>query len=339
VQAALHEPFVVDGLSLHVEASLGVVTSARHGRDPERLLRAADVAMYAAKSTSSGIAEYEPELDCSTAGQLALLSDLRRALDVDTELRLHYQPQVGLAFGQLVGVEALLRWVHPRRGLVSPAAFVPAAEGTGLIHPLTTHVLGLALEQLARWRLRGWQHPVAVNLSTRCLLDQSLPDRVLGLLEHHGVPTSMLRLEITESALMADSDRALRVLQTLHEAGIRLSIDDFGTGYSSMSYLKRLPVDELKIDRCFVKDMTVDCGDATLVRTVVEMGHNLGLQVVAEGIEDEATLLALAEIGCGIAQGFHIASPMPAAEFDAWQTRRRGAVAAGRRRRAVAARP
>ncbi|HLZ36658.1 MAG TPA: EAL domain-containing protein [Mycobacteriales bacterium] len=283
VLAALHEPYVVDGLTLDVEASIGIALAPRHGTDVDALLRCADVAMYAAKTARLGISVYDPTQDEHTPDRLALLGDLRRALDVDDQLVLHYQPQVDVALGELVGVEALARWRHPSRGLIPPVEFIPVAEGTGLIHKLTTYVLGRALAQARIWADAGHPLPVAVNVSTRCLLDVGLPDQIDALLARHGVPPHLLRLEINEGTIMSDPTRALAVLQRLSDRGIRLSVDDFGTGYSSMSYLKRLPIDELKVDRSFVLDMGSQASDAVLVRSVVEIGHNLGLAVVAEG--------------------------------------------------------
>lgn len=329
VQAALDEPFCVDGVVLDVEASIGVAVAPSHGDTVEDLLRCADVAMYTAKAGKLGVARYDPAQDQHTPARLALLGDLRRALDVEDQLALHYQPQVDIVTGELVGVEALLRWTRPGVGPVPPGEFIPIAEGTSLIHKLTSYVLDGAVEQTCRWLQAGYRIPVAVNLSTRCLLDQGLPGQVERLLTLHGVPAELLRLEITESAIMADPARAISVLESLARQGIRLSIDDFGTGYSSMSYLRRLPVDELKVDRSFVTDMRLADGDALLVRSVIELGHNLGLHIVAEGVEDADTLTALGDLGCDIAQGYHLARPMPASALDDWlvSTRPRSAPA------------
>jgi diguanylate cyclase (GGDEF)-like protein len=318
LQSQLHRPFLVDDVTLDVEASIGVAVAPVHGSDIDTLLRCADVAMYAAKASRSGIEVYDPIHDQHAPERLALLGDLRRALEDPDQLALHYQPKLSIDTDTLVGVEALLRWNHPTRGMISPADFIPVAEGTGLIHPLTTHTLTVALRQARRWMEQGHPIPVAVNISTRCLLDLALPTKIGALLQDHGVPADLLRLEITESTLMADPTRALTVLTQLADHGIRLSIDDFGTGFSSMSYLKRLPVDELKVDRSFVTDMTTETADQVLVRSVVELGHNLGLHVVAEGVENPETLHALADLGCDIAQGYHLGYPAPAHEIDNW---------------------
>jgi diguanylate cyclase (GGDEF)-like protein len=318
VQEAMHQPFVVNEVTLDVEASVGVAIAPDHGTDVDALLRCADVAMYVAKASRSGIELYDQLHDQNTPERLALLGDLRRALEQPGQLALYYQPKLSVDGAEIVGVEALIRWLHPTRGLISPVDFIPVAEGTGLIHPLTAHTLQVALRQARQWLDAGHAIPVAVNLSTRCLLDLGLPDKIDDMLRAHGVPADLLRLEITESALMADPTRAMTVLTHLSERGIRLSIDDFGTGFSSMSYLKRLPVDELKVDRSFVTEMTTQCADRVLVRSVVELGHNLGLHVVAEGVETAETLNALADLGCDIAQGYHLGRPMPREEIDAW---------------------
>jgi diguanylate cyclase (GGDEF)-like protein len=318
VQAALHQPFVVNDVTLDIEASVGVAIAPTHGTDIDSLLRCADVAMYVAKVSRSGIEVYDSLHDQHTPERLALLGDLRRALEQPGQLSLHYQPKLSIDGVTVAGVEALIRWAHPTRGQISPVEFIPVAEGTGLIHPLTAFTLELALRQARTWSDAGHAIPVAVNISTRCLLDLGLPDKIAGLLQEHGVPAELLRLEITESTLMADPSRAMTVLTRLADQGIRLSIDDFGTGFSSMSYLKRLPVDELKVDRSFVKDMTTQAADHVLVRSVVELGHNLGLHVVAEGVETADTLRALADLGCDVAQGYLLGRPMPADEIDAW---------------------
>jgi diguanylate cyclase (GGDEF)-like protein len=323
IRAALHSRFDVDGVGLDVEASIGIAVSPSHGTTGEDLLRNADIAMYVAKEFKAGAVVFEPTEHVAPSSQLTVLGDLRQALGRDDELFLHYQPKVALTDGRLEGFEALVRWQHPERGLVPPVEFVPVAEGTGLILALTERVLDLALGQMRRWADGGHRMPVAVNLSTRCLLDASLPDLVTQLLDRHGVPAALLRLEVTESAVMADATRCLAVLQRLHALGVRLSIDDFGTGYSSMAYLRRLPVDELKIDQSFVLGMTVTEQDAVLVRTAIDLAHNLGLTVVAEGVEGPEHVAALRELGCDIAQGYVFARPMPAADVTALLARAR----------------
>jgi diguanylate cyclase (GGDEF)-like protein len=313
----LHRRFDVEGVALDVEVSVGIAVSPMHGADAEELLRNADIAMYVAKEVKAGAVVFEPAEHVTAPSRLNVLGDLRRALDTDGELLLHYQPKFTLDGRQIEGLEALLRWRHPERGMVPPAEFIPVAEGTGIILRLTERVLGLALTQMRRWLDQGHPVPVAVNLSTRCLMDADLPDLVATLLARHGVPARMLRLEVTESAVMGDAARCLDVLQRLHDLGVHLSIDDFGTGYSSMAYLRQLPVDELKIDRSFVMGMTDTQQDAVLVRTAIDLGHNLGLTVVAEGVEGAEHVAALQDLGCDIAQGFHFARPMPSDEIGA----------------------
>jgi diguanylate cyclase (GGDEF)-like protein len=315
LREALHRAFDVEGVALDVEASIGIVLSPWHGTDTEELLRNADIAMYAAKELKSGAVVFQPDEHVTAPWRLTLLGDLRRALEGTDELFLNYQPKYTLDGERIEGVEALLRWQHPAQGLIPPGEFIPVAEGTGIILRLTERVLGLALAQMRVWLDAGHGVPVAVNLSTRCLLDVDLPDLVERLLAEHRVPAELLRLEVTESAVMGDAARCMEVLQRLHDLGVRLSIDDFGTGYSSMAYLRRLPVDELKIDRSFVLGMTTTQQDAVLVRTAIDLGHNLGMTVVAEGVEDAEHVLALRALGCDIAQGYHYARPMAGAQL------------------------
>jgi diguanylate cyclase (GGDEF)-like protein len=317
LREALHQPFDVDDVVLDVEASVGISLSPWHGTEAEDLLRNADIAMYAAKALKGEAVVFEPEEHATAPNRLTVLGDLRRALEVTDELFLYFQPKYTLEGERIEGAEALLRWTHPTRGLIPPGDFIPVAEGTGLILRLTERVLGISLAQQRVWLDAGHVVPVAVNLSTRCLLDAGLPDLVRRLLAEHRVPAHLLRLEVTESAVMGDAARCMEVLQRLHDLGVRLSIDDFGTGYSSMAYLRRLPVDELKIDRSFVLGMCTSQQDAVLVRTAIDLGHNLGLTVVAEGVEGEEHVDALRALGCDIAQGFHYARPMPAGQLSA----------------------
>ena len=252
----------------------------------QRLLQHAEVAMYDAKGEQAGVAQYDADRDSNTRARLALLADLRRAVDSD-ELLLHYQPAVRLSDGELVGAEALVRWNHPVLGMVPPLDFIPLAEATNLIVPLTHRVVRTALAQVRRWYDAGLVVPVAVNVSPRSVIEGELPDLVRTSLADHGVPPHLLRLEFTESTLVSDPTRAMEVLQALHDLGVGISLDDFGTGYSSLSYLKHLPVDELKIDRSFVAGLLTLTEDAVLVRATIDLGHNLGMTVVAEGVEDE----------------------------------------------------
>jgi diguanylate cyclase (GGDEF)-like protein len=316
---ALQKPFNVRDIILDVEASIGIAIAAEHA-DVETVLRHADVAMYEAKSQHVPYAVYELTRDDNTVARLALLGDLRRGISRD-ELTLHYQPKVSAATGALHSVEALVRWNHPTRGLLPPDAFIPIAESTAVIHPLTEEVLRQALVQAKVWLEHGWAIPVAVNISARSLHDLNFPAQVQRQLDAVGLPSGLLSLELTESAIMIDPGRALTVLTALDAMGIALSIDDFGTGYSSMSYLKKLPVRELTIDRSFVMGLTTEANDVVLVQSAVDLGHNLGLHVVAEGVEDEATQHMLEAMGCDELQGYHISRPVTADLFNAWMER------------------
>jgi diguanylate cyclase len=314
---ALDRPFIVEGQSLTVGASIGVALFPDHGDDGESLLRRADVAMYVAKSGSSGFAVYSPDQDANAAGRLALTSDLRRAIN-HNELVLHYQPKVRYGGQRAVCVEALVRWDHPSQGLMAPEHFIPVAEQTGLITPLSRWVLNAALCQCHEWRARGFDVEVAVNLSMRNLHDPALPDQIAELLHQWSVPASSLIVEATESTIMANPTRAMGIVTRLRDMGVRISIDDFGTGYSSLAYLKRFPVDELKVDRSFVMDMHTDDNDAAIVRATIDLAHNLGLRVVAEGVENRTTLELLRELGCDSAQGYLLSRPVPADDFLNW---------------------
>lgn len=309
----LERPLTVEGLALDVTGSIGIAIHPVHSDDVEALLRCADVAMYAAKDAGGGFEVYRASLDQHSPQRLTLVSQVRPGIE-NGEFVLHYQPKVRLGDGRATGVEALIRWEHPERGLIMPDAFIPLVEQTVLLRPLTHHVLEQAMQQWHLWARRGLQVEVAVNLSARSLLDTELPDQVAGLLDRWGMPARFLTLELTESFLMADSARSIGVMAELSGVGVRLSIDDFGTGYSSLSYLKRLPIDEIKVDRSFVMNMQRDPNDAMIVRATVELGKNLGLQVVAEGVEDPDTLRELTELGCDLAQGYLISRPVPAPE-------------------------
>ena len=321
LRTVLEMPFHVEGVDLDVEASVGLVLSGEHGMDPAVLLQRADIAMYVAKAQNLGVCAYDPDANEHTPAKLALLGELRRALNLG-ELLLHYQPKVSLSTTEVVGAEALVRWQHPDRGLIFPDEFIPLAEHTGLIGPLTTYVLGAALIQARAWLDAGRPLVMSVNLSARNLLDEALPQQVADLLAAHGVPAGLLELEVTESALMTEPDRAKRVLEDLSALGVRLSIDDFGAGYTSLGQLKNLPVAELKIDRSFVMNMHNDPGDALIVRSIVDLGHSLGLTIVAEGVETAAALAALTALGCDVAQGYYLSRPVTAEAFDIWMAAR-----------------
>ena len=320
--AALETPFHVEGIDHDVEASVGVVLSGEHGQDVPILLKRADIAMYTAKTQNLGVSVYDPAVDWHSPAKLALFGDLRRALERG-ELILHYQPQLSISTGDVVGAEALVRWQHPKRGLVFPDEFIPFAEHTGLIGPLSHHVLDIALAQARTWSDAGRPLPVSVNLSARNLLDVCLPNQVAALLDAHGVAPELLNLEVTESAIMTEPARAQQVLEQLSTLGVRISIDDFGVGYTSLGQLKNLPISELKIDRSFVMTMAEDPSNALIVQTLADLGHNLGFTLVAEGVETEQVLTALGGFGCDVAQGYHLSRPITAPAFDTWCAGRR----------------
>jgi diguanylate cyclase (GGDEF)-like protein len=317
ISAALHGDFVVGGVPLYVEASIGIAIHPDHGTEAEALVQAADIAMHMAKRTATDYELYEPERDRRGPDRVARLSELRRALDLG-ELVLHYQPKVDLRTGRVSGVEALVRWDHPKRGLIPPAEFLPLAEHTGLIAPLTSYVLDAALRQCRTWLDEGIDMPVAVNVSERSLLDVRFPDEVGALLARWEVPEGHLQLELTERSVIGDLAVATGVVEGLHALGVRLSVDDFGTGYSSLSRLRDLPLNELKIDRSFVTEMAEDGQGVAIVRSAIDLGHHLGLEVVAEGVERADTLEELRALGCDSAQGYLLLRPLPADEVTAW---------------------
>ena len=300
---------VAQDLTLDVEGSIGVVICPDDGTDVDTLMQRADVAMYTAKEVHNGYEFYSTDRDRNTPKQLALLGELRKAME-DDELFLCFQPKVAMDTGLVTGVEALLRWHHPKRGLISPDEFIPQAERTGLIHALTRYTIEKALDQLREWRAAGLHMNVAVNLSRPNLINLQFPTEIAQLLSDRGVPPSNLELEITESSVMADPLRARVVLAKLAEQGILLSLDDFGAGYSSLAHLKRMPVNQIKIDKSFVIGMLSNDNDRVIVRSIVDLGRNLGLSVVAEGVESGAAWEALMAMGCDMAQGFWLGEPM-----------------------------
>jgi diguanylate cyclase (GGDEF)-like protein len=314
----LDNPFEVAGQSLYVSGSIGMALYPQHAHTPLELSRRADVAMYVAKREKNGIALYDPAQDHYTLQRLAQASDLRSAIGND-HLFLHFQPQIDLHTGRFSGVEALLRWQHPQLGYISPDDFIPVAEQTGLIRHLTYWVLDQSLAHAAAWRHRGLPlGSIAVNLSAYNLQDADLSLEVARLLKKWGVQPWRLALEITESSMMANPARALATLEKLNDIGVQIAIDDFGTGFSSLSYLKQLPVDKLKIDKSFVMQMNEDDNDAMIVRSTIDLAHNLGLEVVAEGVESEEALALLRILDCDAAQGYHISRPLSAAALEDW---------------------
>jgi len=323
LQRDLEAPFVIDDHRFGIGASVGIGLWPAQASDAESLLRHADMAMYAAKQAGSGCLVYAPEHDRHRPGRLALVSELREAI-AHNELVLYYQPQVAIASRAVTGVEALVRWQHAKRGLLGPDEFIPLAEETGLIGPLSRWVLERALATCRAWQDAGLDLAMSVNLSMRDLHDPHLPATVAALLDAHEVEPRRLKIEITESSLMANPGRASDVLGQLRALGVQVAVDDFGTGYSSLAYLKGLPVDELKLDRSFVRDLVRSSADRAIVRSTVSLGHDLGLSVVAEGVEDQATYELARHLGCDLAQGYLLARPLSADQLLAWLETRSG---------------
>jgi diguanylate cyclase (GGDEF)-like protein len=317
IQRDFEEPMQIDEQTVDLSAAIGIVLFPAHGREVGLLLSRAELAMYAAKRQRSGSQVYDPGLDAGSQESLSLLSELRHAVAAN-ELRLVLQPKVDLHRGHIIGAEALVRWQHPQRGLVLPMEFIPFAEQTGFIRSLTTWMIGAAAQAWQRAHAQGHDLRISVNLSTRDLMDQDLPAKTMAVLKQYGTPPQALCLEITEGAIMDDPHRALVTLEQLSKLGFRLSIDDFGTGYSSLAYLKRLSVDELKIDKSFVIALERESDDVKIVRSTIELAHNLGLTVVAEGIETARTWKLLAALGCDEGQGYFVSHAMPETRFLAW---------------------
>jgi diguanylate cyclase (GGDEF)-like protein len=310
-------PFDLGKLSVAVSCSIGLAYGPDHGRDAVTLLRRADLAMYEAKGRSGGVSIFRLDLESSSKKRLRLLQDLRAAA-VGEEMQPYYQPQIDLRTGMVIGAEALVRWDHPERGILKAEMFVALAEQTDLIHLLTDHMLGSALRAARAWRAGGWDLGVAVNVSARSLLDELLADRIARHLHHADVPPRLLTIEITETSVMADVSRALATLTRLHDLGVQVSVDDYGTGYSSLTYLRRLPVNELKVDRGFIANVLADEHDEVIVRSTIDLGRHLGLRVVAEGIETPEVADRLQLLGCDIGQGSGFAPPLPLPEFHVW---------------------
>ena len=313
----LREPVVIEGLRLDMEAAVGIALYPAHGQDPGTLFRRADIALSLAKSSQRHFALYDPAQDYFSQDRLALIGELHNAIK-ENQLVLHYQPKADLKTGRVISAEALMRWQHPARGLIQPMQFIPLAEHTGLIKPLTEWAIRTALRQIQAWQKEGIELAVAVNLSARNLLDPGLPQQIGRLLKEFSVAPERLELEITESVIMADPVRAMDCLTQLNQMGLRLSVDDFGTGYSSLAYLKRLPVHELKIDQTFVQGLMKDRNDAVIVRAAIDLGRAMGLAQVAEGVENQRTWHGLIALGCDMLQGNFLSKPLPAADFIRW---------------------
>ncbi|MFO7727805.1 MAG: EAL domain-containing protein [Desulfonatronovibrio sp.] len=310
-------PFDIDGHVLVLDVSIGIALYPDHGNNMGQILSRADVAMYASKRRKTGLTVYDPTLASSGINRLSLMGELRKSLDRN-ELELYYQPKICLPGQTVSGVEALLRWIHPSRGFISPGEFIPLAEQGGMIRELTSRVLEMTVSRIKQWQDMGLKIKISMNLSVRDLQEGHLPEMVARVLEKEMVDPSLLEMEITESAFMTAPRKSLQALNAIHEMGVRLSIDDFGTGYSSISYLKELPVQLLKIDRSFVMEMHKHKSDAKIVKSIIDLAHNLDLKVVAEGVENQKILDNLTKLGCDMAQGFYIMKPAPVHEVTEW---------------------
>ena len=307
----------LEGVMVEVASSMGIAVFPEHDQDISRLLLKADIAMYAAKRANVGCRIYSPEIETIAARNVEMQNELRYAID-HGQLILHYQPKISHKTASIMGVEALVRWQHPQHGMIPPDDFIPLAEASGLIQPLAMWVLQAALQQSVKWHAAGFKFTVSINLSTRNLLDGDLPNRVAKLLTNYKVKPEWIVFEITESAVMAEPDLALETLIKLNKIGIQLSLDDFGTGYSSLAYLKKLPVSEIKIDKSFIKDMELDSSDTVIVRSTIALGHNLGMKVVAEGVENSEIWDLLSTLGCDVSQGYYMSRPLTAEALGEW---------------------
>ncbi|VAW75955.1 diguanylate cyclase/phosphodiesterase (GGDEF & EAL domains) with PAS/PAC sensor(s) [hydrothermal vent metagenome] len=329
LQASLRRSVDIDQNSFSIAASIGISIYPEHGSEPSSLLRSADIAMYVAKRARNELAVYNPKHDTHNPDHLALLRDLREAIQ-QGKISAAFQPKLDLQTGVIIGVEALARWHHPVKGDIPPYEFIPILEQTGLIKPFTLQILEKSIDYCTQCQQHGMRFSVAVNLSMHNLRDDKLPDQIAELIDRYNFDRKLLILEITESAIMHDPEHSLGVLNRLDQMGVKLSVDDFGTGYSSLSYLKRLPVSQLKIDRSFISDMISDDDDAMIVRSTIDLAHNLGLTTVAEGVEDEKTLARLRELNCDMAQGYLISRPLSPDDFfrflmsSPWATRSTG---------------
>lgn len=315
--STLRPPIDLTGLSVEISGSIGISLSPEHGDTPSQLMRCADVAMYLAKNNSMGCSIYDPDQDQHSPRRLAIMTGLGQAIEQD-QLLLHFQPKLSLTTGKVYGLEALVRWRHPEHGMIPPDQFIPLAEMSDLIGPLTLWVASKAMEQAKQWKNAGIDVSIAVNFSARNFLDDELPTKLAQLLDSYSLPHHYLEVEVTESSMMADTSRSLVIMERIHGMGLRLAIDDYGTGHSSLAYLQRMPIHSLKVDLSFVRTMLVSKENEVIVHSTIQLAHNLGLSVIAEGVEDEATLEKLRNLGCDEAQGYFISRPMPADQATEW---------------------
>ncbi|MDX8126599.1 bifunctional diguanylate cyclase/phosphodiesterase [Methylomonas sp. EFPC1] len=317
IQAALDPAFKVERLSLVIHSNIGIVNFPEHGDDVDTLVQKAGVALFVAGQSHEGYTTYAPSYDDHSPRRLTLMSELRQAIEKE-QLHVYYQPKVSVQTGQVYGAEALVRWQHPKHGFIAPDEFIPMAERTRVIKHLTAWMLKQSFKHCAEWRKRGWELIISVNLSAKDLHDPELPDVMAGVAAAANIKPGWMMLEITESSIMTDPERAMEVIQRLNEMGYKLSIDDFGTGYSSLAYLKRMPLTELKIDKSFVVDLLHSENDAVIVKATINLAHNLGLQVTAEGVETQEIIEKLSTYRCDLAQGYLFSKPMPFEAFGAW---------------------
>jgi diguanylate cyclase (GGDEF)-like protein len=317
VHRVLHDVFYIEQIKVSAQANIGIVHFPLHGTDVDTLVQRAGIALYMAQNSNKGSAVYDSSFDAHSPKQLTLMSDLSHALE-NQELELYYQPKIKVSDGSISGAEALVRWNHPKHGLLGPDLFIPLMERTRLIQGLTLWVIQEGFAQCAKWHKQGLDIILSINLSAKDLNNPELPDLISGIKGATGINPVWITLEITESSIMTDPDAAMEIIKRIHDMGFQFSIDDYGTGYSSLSYLKSLPLKELKIDRSFVSDILRDESDAVIVNATINLAHNLGLEVTAEGVEDQETLELLKEEGCDLAQGFHLGKPMPQSVFDQW---------------------
>ncbi|MGD8326495.1 MAG: EAL domain-containing protein [Sphingomonadales bacterium] len=318
VRKSILRPFtVLEGLDLEVGVSIGIALSPDHAKESSKLMQCADIAMYNAKAGSSKIVLYDENSDTSNIRHLTLTGELRQAIEGD-ELEVAYQPIIDLTTGKIHAVEALARWTHPRLGQIHPGEFIAQAERTGMIQPLTARILDASLRQMRKWGEQNHDFSVCLNISPRILHDAHFPMALQGVVDEYGLITQRLTLEITETAIFFDPDNAMRILNQLRELGFQIAIDDFGTGYSSLSYLQKMPLDELKIDQSFIREIHTNPADAVIVRSTIELAHNLGLKVVAEGIEEPDHIGLLQEMNCDFAQGYFFSKPQSGEDISSW---------------------
>ena len=316
------EAFSIEGLEIEIMASIGISFFPEHGTEADTIMQRASLALVSAKQSTKKYAIYDKIMDKSSPRRITMMGELRHAIDAG-ELMVYYQPKVDLAKSRVSSVEALVRWQHPEHGFLSPDEFIPMAERTGLIRPLTTWVINAALKQGEKWHQKGLKLGIAVNLSPAALLDTDLPNVIVGMLSLHEIPGDYITFEVTEGSMIKDPDLALKILSRLADMGIKISIDDFGTGYSSLAYLKKLPAKELKIDKSFVLDMLESESDAVIVKSIIDLGHNLSMQVVAEGVENKETAVKLKALGCDIIQGFYFSKPLNHEDLLRWLREKR----------------